>query len=45
MRILARGIKRVVLGARVIGTDRGAGFDRVWNEAVIDDVKLGDMRR
>src|SRR3990170_3517037 len=45
MRILARGIKRIVLGTRVIGTDCGAGFQGVWNEPVVDDVKPGYMRR
>ena len=44
MRILARGVKRIVIGPRIIGADGGARFHGIWNEPVVDEVKLGDMR-
>jgi hypothetical protein len=45
MGILAGGIKRIVLGARIIGANCGARFHRVWNQAVVNEIKLGHMCR
>ena len=45
MRILAGRIERVVLAARIVGADRGARLHGIGDQAVVDEVDLGDMGR
>ena len=44
MRVLARRVEREVIVARVVGADRGARLHGVGDQAVVDEVELGDMR-
>ncbi len=45
MRVLARGPQRVVLLGGVVDAERRARLDRVRDQAVVDDVELGDVLR
>ena len=45
MRVLAGRVERVLAGRAVEIADRGARLHGVGNEAVVDEVELGDMRR
>ena len=44
VRVLARGVERVVAGRQLVVADRGARLHRVRHEAVVDEVELGDVR-
>src|SRR5260221_12011291 len=44
VRVLARGVERVLAGAAVELADRRARFDRVGDEAVVDDLEMRDVR-
>ena len=43
VRVLARGVERVVARGGIVLADRGARLDRVRDEAVVDEVDLGDL--
>ena len=45
VRVLAGDVERVAIVAAAVRGDRGAWFDRVRNEAVVDDVELRHVRR
>ena len=45
VRVLTGGVKFVILGARIIDADACAGFHRVGDEAVVDQLQRRHMRR
>ena len=45
MWVLARRVQRRDIGARIVFAERGARLHGVGNDAVVDEVELGDMRR
>jgi hypothetical protein len=45
VRVLRRGVQRVVIGGGVVVADRGARLDRVGREPVVGQVELDDVGR
>ena len=44
MRVLACGVEREGIRAGIIFADRGARLDCDGNDAIVDDIDLGDVR-